>query len=275
MKPLNEKSQEKQGFPTTLAQLNERSRSILRVIVEAYVETGAPIGSRTLSRRLGLELSPATIRNVMADLEEMGLLFAPHTSAGRLPTDAGLRLFVDGLLEIGGLTEDERKNIDVQCAAAGINPAQVLEQATDALSGLTQHAGLVAVPKQESPLTHIEFVNLSPGSALAVLVYENGVIENRLVEVPIGVPASALVEASNYLSSRLAGRSLQEARDGMIEEIESQRAQLDSISSDLVARGLERMPHEHGGATLDGAVIQQFPASYYAAADRLAKAAAA
>src|SRR5580658_9636676 len=165
-----------------ITELNERSREIFRLIVDAYVETGEPVGSRTLSRRSHLDLSPATIRNVMADLEDAGLLFSPHTSAGRLPTDAGLRLFVNGLLEIGGLSEDERRNIESLCVARGKSLPQALEEATAALSGLSHCAGLVVVPKQDRPLKHLEFVHLGPGRALVVLVTEDGLVENRVVE---------------------------------------------------------------------------------------------
>lgn len=231
-----------------VAEINKRARDVLRRVVETYMDSGEPVGSRTISRLDGMGLSPATIRNVMADLEEAGLLFAPHTSAGRLPTDAGMRLFVDGLLEIGGLAERERENIEAQCAGAGIGVAQVLAQATNALAGLSRHAGLVAAPKQESALKHIEFVSLSPGRALAVLVQNDGTVENRLIEVPLGIPNSALTEASNYLNARLAGKTLAEARAGILAELESQRAQLDSITSDLIARGLA----DWGGDGADG-----------------------
>src|ERR1700687_3577799 len=163
--------------PSPIYELNERSREIFRVIVDGYLATGEPIVSRTLSRRLAQNLSPATIRNVMADLEEAGLLYAPHTSAGRLPTEAGLRLFVHGLLEIGNLGEDERQNIEILCAARGKSLAQALEEATAALSGLSHCAGVVVVPKQERPLQHIEFVQLGPGRALVVLVTEDGLVE--------------------------------------------------------------------------------------------------
>ena len=149
--------------PSPISELNERSREIFRLIVDGYVQTGEPIGSRTLSRLLGQNLSPATIRNVMADLEEAGLLYSPHTSAGRLPTEAGLRLFVHGLLELGNLAEDERQNIESLCAARGKSLSQALEEATSALSGLSHCAGVVVVPKQERPLKHIEFVHLGPG----------------------------------------------------------------------------------------------------------------
>jgi heat-inducible transcriptional repressor len=222
-----------------ITELNERSREIFRMIVEAYVETGEPVGSRTLSRRGILDLSPATIRNVMADLEDAGLLFAPHTSAGRLPTDAGLRFFVDGLLEVGGLTDDERHSIDGRLAAAGKGLAQALEDATTALSGLSRCAGLVVAPKTERrPLRHLEFVPLSPGRALVVMVTEDGLVENRLIEVPLGTPIANLVAAGNYLNARLVGRTLDEAKAAVTADIESRRAQLDELTARLVETGL-------------------------------------
>ena len=222
----------------TLQDLNQRSREILRHVVDLYVETGEPIGSRTLSRRMGMSLSPATIRNAMADLEELGLLFAPHTSAGRLPTDLGLRLFVNGLLECGNLTTDEQQHIDSQCAASGRSLPEVLEEATTMLSGLSRCAGLVIAPKAEAPLKHIEFVSLGPGRALVVIVTAAGVVENRIIDVPMGMPPSSLVEASNYLSARLVGRTVSEAALYIRQELAQQRAELDKLTSDVVERGL-------------------------------------
>jgi len=221
-----------------ISELNDRSREVVRQIVDAYVETGEPVGSRTLSRRSTLDLSPATIRNVMADLEEVGLLYAPHTSAGRLPTEAGLRLFVDGLLEVGGLSEEERKSIEARCAAANKSVAQALEEATTMLAGLSRCAGLVVAPKTERPLRHLEFVPLAPGRALVVMVTEDGLVENRFIEVPLGVPPSVLVQASNYLNARLVGRTLDEAQAQLGADIESQRAQLDELTQKVVEAGL-------------------------------------
>ncbi|MGA7864362.1 MAG: heat-inducible transcriptional repressor HrcA, partial [Stellaceae bacterium] len=212
-------------------ELNERSREIFRLIVDSYVATGEPIGSRTLSRRLGQNLSPATIRNVMADLEEAGLLYAPHTSAGRLPTELGLRLFVHGLLEIGGLAEDERRSIESLCVARGKSLPQALEEATSALSGLSHCAGIVVVPNQDRPLKHIEFVNLGPGRALVVLVTEDGLVENRVIEVPAGLPPAALISAGNYLNARLIGRTVEEAKAEIEQEIASNKIQLDELTS--------------------------------------------
>lgn len=219
-------------------ELSERSREVFRQIVDAYVETGEPVGSRTLSRRLPAALSPATIRNVMADLEDVGLLYAPHTSAGRLPTEAGMRLFVSGLLEVGALASDERSRIDAECRAAGRSVEQVLEQAISTLSGLARCAGMVLAPKAQRGLKHIEFVPLSPGRALVVLVGGDGIVENRVMDLPADVSSSVLVEASNYLNARLAGRTLDEAREHIMTELESQRGQLDQLTKKVVEAGL-------------------------------------
>jgi len=222
----------------TISELNQRSREILRLVVDAYLETGEPIGSRTLSKRLSVTLSPATVRNAMADLEDAGLLFAPHTSAGRLPTEAGLRLFIDGILEVGDLTNDERRDIESRCAAEGTSVEGLLERVSTTLSGLSGCAGLVMAPKTEGPLRHIELVNLSPDRALVVLVTETGVVENRIIETPPGVAPSTLVEASNYLSARLVGRSIDEARDEILAELEARRAELDELTTRVVESGL-------------------------------------
>ena len=240
---------------SAIAALSKRSRDVLRRVIEQYMELGEPVGSRTISRLDGMGLSPASIRNVMSDLEEVGLLFAPHASAGRLPTDLGMRLFVDGLLEMGRLTEQERADIDSRCAARGVNPSQVLEQVSQSLAGLTRHAGLVVAPKTEAPLKHIEFVNLRPGRALVVLVYGNGIVENRLIDVPLGIPASALIEASNFLTAKLVGRTIDEARVTIGDELSAHRAELDSVTNDLVARGLASWAGGGAQAGESGALI--------------------
>jgi heat-inducible transcriptional repressor len=240
---------------TAIAALSKRSRDVLRRVIDQYMDTGEPVGSRTVSRMDGMGLSPASIRNVMSDLEEIGLLFAPHASAGRLPTDLGMRLFVDGLLEVGRLTEQERAEIESRCAARGVSPAQVLEQASQSLAGLTRHAGLVVAPKTEAALKHIEFVNLRPSRALVVLVFENGIVENRLMDLPTGTPASALVEAGNYLTAKLVGRTLDEARAAVAAELNAQRAELDGFASDLVARGLAVWTGDPNGNSETGALI--------------------
>jgi heat-inducible transcriptional repressor len=230
-----------------IGELNERSREIFRRVVEAFVETGEPVGSRTISRRLGAQLSPATIRNVMADLEEAGLLHAPHTSAGRMPTEAGLRLFVDGLLELGNITDDERRNIEGQCAAAGRSLTEVMEQVSATLSGLTRCAGLVYSPKLEKSLKHIEFVGLGPGRALVVMVSESGMVENRVLELPPGITPSMLTEATNFLNAKIAGRTLDEARGQVMTEIQQQRDQLNELTKQVVEAGVATWNGNDGG----------------------------
>ena len=183
---------------TTITELNKRSRDIFSTIVDAFLETGEPIGSKTLSQKLKTSLSPATVRNVMADLEDAGLLYSPHTSAGRLPTDAGLRMFVDGLLELGNLTKDDKSDLEGRFAGTGKSFSEVLEEATSTLSGLSNCAGIVLAPKIEAPLKHIEFFNLNPGRALVVLVTADGIVENRIIEVPKDIPPSVFIEASNF-----------------------------------------------------------------------------
>ena len=234
--------------------LNERSREIFRHVVDAFVETGEPVGSRTIARKLGGSLSPATIRNVMADLEYAGLLYAPHTSAGRLPTDAGLRMFVSGLLQVGGLDASERSALDAHCQAAGRSPEEVLDQATGALAGIARCAGLVLAPKLEAPLKHIEFVNLKPGRALVVMVDESGNVENRVFEVPKDLRPSALVEAGNFLAARLAGKTIVEARSGILAELDSGRAELDELTTKVVQAGLATWSGDRAGER-DGALI--------------------
>ena len=218
--------------------LDARSAAVLREIVEQYVETGEPVGSRTISRRLPMNLSPATIRNVMADLTDTGLLYAPHTSAGRLPTDLGLRLFVDGLLQFGELSEDERGSISAALEASGRSLEDTLTDASSMLSGLSAAAGLVLAPKTEGALRHIEFVPLGPGRALVVLVGADGHVENRVIEIPPGLPPSALQQAGNYLNNRLAGRGLGELRVVVTEELAANRTELDELSAAIVASGL-------------------------------------
>ncbi len=221
-----------------ITELNQRSRDVFRHIVDAYVTSGEPVGSRTVARRLAQPLSAATIRNVMADLEEAGLLYAPHTSAGRLPTDAGLRLYVDGLLEVGNLTQEEKADIEARCAGSGRSVEAVLADASDTLSGLSRHAGLVIAPTSDAPFKHVEFVPLSPGRALVVVVHEGGLVENRLIDLPLGMSAARLIEAGNYLTARLAGRNLSEARQLIAGELETQRSQLDALSQKVVEAGL-------------------------------------
>ena len=238
----------------SISEFSERSREVLRHIVEAYVDTRAPIGSRALARRLNSSLSPATIRNVMADLEEAGVLYAPHTSAGRLPTDAGLRLFVDGILEVGNITPDERAAIESRCKAAGRNFEELLTEATGLLSGLSSCAGVVVAPKMEAPLRHVEFVPLTPTRALVVIVTEGGSVENRVIELPSGMTAASLVEATNYLNARIVGRSFEEARAAIEAELDQHNAELDALTQRVVEAGLATWAGdgEHGTLIVRG-----------------------
>jgi heat-inducible transcriptional repressor len=198
---------------TGIAGLDQRSRDIFRRLVDTYLETGEPVGSRTISRILPQNLSPASVRNVMMDLEDAGLIFSPHASAGRVPTEQGLRFFVDAVMEVGSMSSDERARIDAQVAASNRQRRieDVLGEATGLLSGLSHCAGVIVTPKINARLKHIEFVNLGPGRALVILVGEDGSVENRVIEVPRGLPPSTFAQASNYLSTRFQGKTIDEA----------------------------------------------------------------
>ncbi len=224
----------------SLSDLDKRSREIFRSIVDTYLATGEPVGSRNVSRNLAVNLSPASVRNVMADLEHMGLLHSPHTSAGRLPTEIGLRFFIDALLEVGDLTQEEREQIEVQVRASrNANSAeQVLTEASQMLSGLSSGAGVVLTHKTDMRLKHIEFVRIEPQKALAVLVGEDGSVENRIVDLPPGLPSSALVEASNYLNAHLQGRTIGDVRRELEKVREADLAELDLLSRKVVDAGL-------------------------------------
>jgi heat-inducible transcriptional repressor len=223
-----------------LAQLNERSREIFRQVVESYLATGEPVGSRNLSRIIPMTLSPASVRNVMSDLEQLGLVYAPHTSAGRLPTERGLRFFVDALMQIGDLTENDRQAIEAQVAASGQQKSveNVLTEASGLLSGLTRAAGVVVTAKSNVLLKHVEFVRLEPERALVVLVAEDGQVENRVLNIPVGLPASALTEASNFLNAHIRGKTLAEARAELEHVLVARQAELDDLTQRVVAAGL-------------------------------------
>jgi heat-inducible transcriptional repressor len=224
--------------PTSLSDLTERSRAIFRELVDAYLETGEPIGSRTLSKRLKSPLSSASIRNVMQDLEVLGLLDSPHISAGRRPTHEGLRLFVDGMMEVGGPSEEERRLIEEGLGTGGSSLETALAHAGGLLSGLAGAASLVFVPQSDSPIKHIDFIALSDRQALVVLVKEDGQIENRLIDSPLGLTPSAMHEAANYLNERLRGLTLDQARDQLVREIDDRNRELSDISLRLIDAGL-------------------------------------
>ena len=221
-----------------VAQLNERSREIFRQIVESYLATGEPVGSRNLARILPMALSPASVRNVMSDLEQLGLVYAPHISAGRLPTEVGLRFFVDALMQIGDLSETDRKTIEAQVAGQSKSFEDVLTEASGLLSGLSRAAGVVLTAKSNQRLKHIEFVRLEPERALVVLVAEDGQVENRVLNIPAGLPTSALIEAANYLNARVRGRTLAEVKSEIERRLKEGQAELDELTQKIVAAGL-------------------------------------
>jgi heat-inducible transcriptional repressor len=231
-----------------ITRLSERSRAILRQIVDSYLATGEPVGSRNLSRVLPMVLSPASIRNVMSDLEQAGLIYAPHTSAGRLPTQSGLRLFVDGLLEVGNIGDEERRQIEAQIAVKRSKSLdQVLAEAGELMSGLSRCAGVVLADKQVSRLKHIEFVAIEPTKALVVLVGEDQSVENRIIDIPAGLPPSALTEAANYLNAHIRGLTIAEARTAVEAELGTARAELDQLTQKVITAGLA----EWSGAVAD------------------------
>jgi heat-inducible transcriptional repressor len=221
-----------------ISELSDRAREVFRVVVESYLGTGAPVGSRTISKVGGFNLSPASIRNVMQDLEEAGLLSAPHISAGRMPTEQGLRLFVDAIMQASEPSPDERRIIERQLEAGEGRIGSALSAATAVLSDLSACAGVVMVPKREPRLRQIGFVPLSPDQALAVLVGQDGSVENRVVDLPPGISPSALIEAANFVSDQLAGLTLGEARARLEAEIGRGQRALDAASRALVERGL-------------------------------------
>jgi len=225
-------------------ELTDRARDVFRVVVESYLGSGAPIGSRTISKLGTMNLSPASIRNVMQDLEELGLLAAPHTSAGRMPTESGLRLFVDGMMQAAEPTADERAAIESRLTHSG-PIEEALITATAALSGLSACAGLVLVPTLAPRLKQFAFVRLSEEQALAILVGEDGSVENRIMGLPPGTTPSALVEAGNFMTSRLAGLTLAEAAVALAQEIRQERAALDAASKDLILKGLADWAHDN------------------------------
>ena len=219
-----------------LGELDSRARDIFRRVVETYLETGEPVGSRTVSRA-GVSLSPASIRNTMQDLTELGLLAAPHTSAGRLPTHAGLRLFIDGLMEIGDISDIDRDAIDSRLSVQGRGFEEALDEASRLLSGLAGGAGVVVTPMRDAGVKHVEFVALGPDQALAVMVFDDGTVENRLMRTPPGLTPSALSEASRFLNSRLRGLTLADAKAEMDRELGRARAELDAAAAKLVEEG--------------------------------------
>ena len=221
-----------------MSDMNDRTREVFRRVVEGYLTTGEPIGSRTLTREFSERVSAATIRNVMQDLEFMGLLDSPHASAGRLPTELGLRMFVDGLLEFDDLKDEDRAAIDATLGESEGDVTALMDRVGGALSGMTQGASLVLAPKAEAPVKHIEFVSLAPDRALVVLVFADGQVENRIFTPPPGQTPSSMREAANFLNAFAAGRTLAELQTRIATEIVDRKREIDSLSEALVKSGM-------------------------------------
>lgn len=221
-----------------LGEMNDRSREVFRRVVESYLDSGEPVGSRTLTRTLSEKVSAATVRNVMQDLEYLGLLGSPHVSAGRIPTQVGLRMFVDGLLEVGDLNPEDREKIDATLTSNTSDVGDMLDRIGSALSGVTQSASLVLTPKHEAEIKHIEFVSLSHTRALVVLVFSDGRVENRLFTPPLGQTPSSMREAANFLNGLIEGRTLREVQGVIQTEIAARRQEIDSLARDMIESGM-------------------------------------
>ena len=220
-----------------ITQMNDRSREVFRRVVEGYLESGEPVGSRTLTRTMSEKISAATVRNVMQDLEHFGLLDSPHVSAGRIPTQLGLRMFVDGLLEVDTISDDVRDKMHETLSNDQRDVSKMLDRVGSALSGLTQGASLVLTPKHEAPIKHVEFVNLAVDRALVVLVYADGHVENRIFTPPVGQTPSSLREATNFLNALVEGKTLSELRRTVEHEMKQRRQEIDGLAAALIENG--------------------------------------
>ena len=232
------------GKADILADMNARSREVFRCLVEGFLETGGPVGSRTITQSMSEQVSPATIRNVMQDLEFMGLLDSPHISAGRIPTELGLRMFVDSLLEVDDLTKDDRTKIDLSLATNEPDMGSMMDRIGLALSGITAGASLVLTPKHEAPIRHIEFVSLSQTRALVVLVFGDGHVENRLFTPPLGQTPSSMREAANFLNALAEGLTIGELQARIKDQISLRRQELNTLARAMVEDGLALWENE-------------------------------
>ena len=221
-----------------LDEMNDRSREVFRRVVEGYLESGDPVGSRTLTRSMSEKVSAATIRNVMQDLEYLGLLGSPHVSAGRIPTQRGLRMFVDGLLEVGDLNAQDRQKIDETMGSNTSDVGGMLDRISTALSGVTRGASLVLAPKHEAPIKHVEFVSLGHDRALVVLVFADGHVENRIFTPPAGQTPSSMREAANFLNALIEGKTLSDLQTAIRREIDARRQEIDGLAHAMVESGL-------------------------------------
>ena len=223
---------------TLYLELSDRSKQIFKSVIESYLESGEPVGSETLSKKLGIEISASAIRSILSNLQKEGLLFAPHVSAGRLPTDKGMKYFVDGLLEFGRLSKNECQTIKNQCKSKGVYFEDILDKASKTLSGLSKCAGFVIAPKYLNKIKHIEFIRLSSNQIMSIVVSENGLVENRILDSNNNYNDNTLKQVSNYLNSKFVGKTLDEIKKIMDKEIKNSQLQLNSISQKLIQEGI-------------------------------------
>ena len=219
-------------------ELSDRSKQIFKSVVESYLETGSPSGSKTILKRAGLDISSASVRGILSNLQKDGLLFSPHTSAGRVPTERGMRYFVDGLLEFGRISKSEKENIEQLSASKGKSYQEVLDEASKAISGLSNYAGIVIAPKYQKNLMHLEFIRLNQNQIMSILAYENGEIENRIIEDKGRFTSSELLQTSNYLSDKFKNKSITEIKKIIEDEVSISRSDLEKISNKLVKKGI-------------------------------------
>ena len=227
---------------TLYLELNDRSKQIFKSVIESYLETGEPVGSETLSKKLGIDISASAIRSILADLQNEGLLYAPHVSAGRLPTDKGVRLFVNGLLEFGRLTKNEREVIKNKCQSKGTSLPEVLNETSKILSGLSSCAGFVVAPKLQNKIKHIEFIRLNSNQIMSIIASENGLVENRILDSNQNYNDNTLKQVSNYLNSKFSNITIDEIKKTLSKEIENSQIELDNISKKLVQEGIIEIP---------------------------------
>ncbi len=226
------------------AELNDRSKLIFKKLVESYLKTGTPAGSETIMKMGGLNLSSASIRSILSNLQKEGLLFAPHRSAGRVPTDKGMRFFVDGLLEFGRISKTDKENIKQLCSSKGKSYEEALDVASKAISGLSNYAGIVIAPKFQKNLKHVEFIRLNESQIMLILAYENGEVENRIIDDGGKYNASLLIQASNYLTSKFNNKNITQIKKIIQNEIKNSQNELENISSKLIQQGIiETLPN--------------------------------
>ncbi len=219
-------------------ELNDRSKLIFKKLVESYLETGSPAGSETIMKMGGFNLSSASIRTILSNLQKEGLLFAPHRSAGRMPTEKGMRFFVDGLLEFGRISKSDMENIKQQCSTKDKSYEEVLNLASKTISGLSNYAGIVIAPKFQKNLKHLEFIRLNKSQLMLILAYENGEIENRIIEDKGVYNNNFLIQASNYLTSKFNNKNITQIKKEIQVDIQKSQNKLEIISSKLVQQGI-------------------------------------